>query len=101
MLLLLGAIYNGLLQFKFEHFRYASVLGKIGMAWAVVALLYVHLGVKARAGVLVATVCGYWAMLHLVAQDMRRPARIRFRSRDASPAIWTGSASRRATSTAS
>ena len=69
LLLLLGAVYNGLLQFKFAHFRYASVLGKIGMAWAVAALLYVHLGVRARAGVLLATLCGYWALLHLVAPD--------------------------------
>ena len=69
LLLLLGAVYNGLLQFKFAHFRYASVLGKIGMAWAVAALLYVHLGVRARAGVFLATLCGYWALLHLVAPD--------------------------------
>ena len=69
LLLLLGAVYNGLLQFKLADFRFASVLGKIGMAWAVAALLYVHLGVKARVGVFVATLCGYWAMLHLVAPD--------------------------------
>jgi len=69
LLLLLGAIYNGLLQFKFVPFRYASVLGKIGMAWAVAALLYVHLGVKARVGVLLATLVGYGALLHLVAPD--------------------------------
>jgi len=69
MLILLGMVYNGILAFKFESFRYASVLGKIGIAWMVAAILYVHLGLKARAGALVALILGYWALLHVVAPD--------------------------------
>ena len=69
MLILFGMIYNGVLAFKFEGFRYASVLGKIGVAWMIAALWYVHFGVKARLGILVATLAGYWAMLHCVAPD--------------------------------
>lgn len=69
MLILFGMVYNGVLAFKFEGFRYASVLGKIGVAWMIAALWYVHFGVKARLGILVATLAGYWAMLHCVAPD--------------------------------
>lgn len=69
MLVLLGMIYNGLLAFKFDGFRYASVLGKIGIAWMTAAIIYVHFGLKARIAALVALICGYWAMLHCVAPD--------------------------------
>ena len=69
MLIVFGMIYNGILAFKFDGFRYASVLGKIGIAWMVAALIYVHLGMRARLATLVAFLCGYWAMLHLVAPD--------------------------------
>ncbi len=69
LLVLLGMVYNGLLAFNFDGFRYASVLGKIGIAWAVAALLYVHLGVRARVATLVALLLGYWAMLQCVAPD--------------------------------
>lgn len=69
MLVLLGMIYNGALQFRFENFRYASVLGKIGIAWAVAALWYVHLGVKGRLAVCFATLAGYWALLQVTAPD--------------------------------
>lgn len=43
VLVLLGAIYNGLLGFDFERMRYASVLGRIGLAWMFAALLWIHL----------------------------------------------------------
>ena len=69
MLVLFGMVYNGLLAFNFENFRYASVLGKIGIAWMVAALVYVHCGFRTRLGVLVALLGGYWALLHCVAPD--------------------------------
>ncbi len=69
LLILFGMVYNGLLAFKFDGFRYASVLGKIGISWMVAALVYVHFGLRTRMIALVALLCGYWAMLHLVAPD--------------------------------
>ncbi len=36
----LGIIYNGFLDFDFEHFRLFSVLGRIGLAWMLAALIY-------------------------------------------------------------
>ena len=46
MLILLGVLYNGLLQFDFENLRYASVLGRIGSAWMIASLVYLWLGKK-------------------------------------------------------
>lgn len=63
-LVLLGCIYNGLLQFDFEHMRYASVLGRIGLAWMFAALITLHTNVKSRLGILAGILLGYWALLY-------------------------------------
>lgn len=42
-LVLLGVIYNGIFGLDLERMRYASVLGRIGLAWMVAALLWIHL----------------------------------------------------------
>ena len=66
MLILLGVVYNGLLQFDFVELRYASVLGRIGSAWMFAALLYLWLGRKVVALLSVALLLGYWALLACV-----------------------------------
>lgn len=66
LLVLLGAVYNGLLQFNFEAMRYASVLGRIGLAWMFAALLYVWLGRRWSAITSVVLLLGYWALVALV-----------------------------------
>ena len=63
ILILLGLLYNGLLRFDFENLRVCSVLGRIGVAWAVAAVLYINFGWKTRA-----TICGvillvYWLVV--------------------------------------
>ena len=40
-LFVLGMIYGGLLKLEFSSFRIPSVLGRIGVAWMIAALLYV------------------------------------------------------------
>ena len=60
MLVFLGVVYNGLLDFNFESLRYASVLGRIGLAWMFAALIFIHTGWKARVGVTAALLVGYW-----------------------------------------
>lgn len=62
-LVLLGCIYNGLLQFDFEHQRYASVLARIGLAWMFAALLATRLQSKGRMAVVAVLLLGYWALL--------------------------------------
>ena len=49
-LVLLGVVYNGLFRLDFENLRIASVLGRIGLAWGIAAMLYLNFGVKARLG---------------------------------------------------
>lgn len=66
ILLFLGVLYNGLLNFDFENLRYASVLGRIGIAWAVAALIYLFGGKKLSIAVSVIMLLGYWALLALV-----------------------------------
>ncbi len=53
LLVVLGAVYNGLLRFDFDDQRYASVLGQIGIAYGIAALVY--LATKGWAGRM--TVC--------------------------------------------
>ena len=65
-LVLLGIVYNGLLQLDFEHQRYASVLGRIGLAWMFAALIFVNTGAKTRIGIIAAILVGYWLLLALV-----------------------------------
>jgi len=63
LLVLLGAIYNGLLRFEWDEIRYASVLGRIGLAWGLAALVVIRCGVRGQALALAAVIVGYWALL--------------------------------------
>ncbi len=66
LLLLFGAIYNGLLRFELADQRYASVLGRIGLAWAGAAWITSGTGVRARFLWIAGLWLGYWAALTLV-----------------------------------
>lgn len=71
-LLLLGLVYNGILGtdwHKLADFRYWSVLGKIGMAWGLAALVYMHFSIKGRLLVCFSGLVGYAVLLGLVAPD--------------------------------
>ena len=59
MLVLFGLIYNGLFSLDFSGLRCASVLGRIGIAWMLAALLYVNFGVRTRAVISVVILAGY------------------------------------------
>ena len=66
-LVLLGGVYNGLLAFDWNNLRWASVLGRIGLAWMLAALLVLRLDCTRKlayctAGILL----GYWAMVTLI-----------------------------------
>ena len=69
LLVLLGVIYNArhdLVELDFERLRYASVLGRIGLAWMFAAIVFLNHGLRGQiawcAGLLVA----YWAALTFV-----------------------------------
>lgn len=65
-LVLFGLIYNGLLSFDFEHQRYASVLGRIGLAWMFASLLFVRTRTITRVWIIGAILLGYWLLLAFV-----------------------------------
>ena len=65
-LVLLGFIYNGLLNFDFEHQRYASVLGRIGLAWMFAALIFVNTRTLTRVWIVLGILVGYWLLLAFV-----------------------------------
>ena len=63
VLVLLGCIYNGLLDFDFANQRYASVLGRIGLAWMFAALIFLNVQTRIRIGIVAAIFIGYWLLL--------------------------------------
>ncbi|MCR5179899.1 MAG: DUF5009 domain-containing protein [Bacteroidaceae bacterium] len=66
-LVLLGIIYNGLLSsWDFANARYASVLGRIGLAWMFAALIFLHTRWRSRAIIIAALLVGYWLVLRFV-----------------------------------
>ena len=64
-LIVLGIVYNGFFNFKFPQ-RYASVLGRIGLAWMFAALLYVHCKRTTRIVVASVLLVGYGLLVGLV-----------------------------------
>ena len=64
-LIVLGIIYNGFFNFNFPQ-RYASVLGRIGLAWMFAALLFVHCKRTTRVIVAAVILVGYGLLVGLV-----------------------------------
>ena len=62
-LIFLGWVYQGFFKLDFSHFRYASVLGRIGVSWFFAALLFVHFRWRVRALLAAALLVGYWLLI--------------------------------------
>lgn len=62
VLVLLGLIYGGLLNFEFETLRWPSVLGRIGLAWMSAALIFTATGKRVwpKVAVIPVILVGYW-----------------------------------------
>ena len=65
ILIALGIVYNGFFYLRFPQ-RYASVLGRIGLAWMFAALLFMHLKTVPRAILAAALLVGYWLLVSFV-----------------------------------
>ena len=63
ILVLLGVFYNNNVSFSFAKLRYASVLGHIGLAWMLAALMYMFLGIRIRVAIFAGILIGYWLLL--------------------------------------
>jgi len=66
LLVLLGMIYNGLLQFDWDTMRYPSVLGRIGLAYLFAGLIVLNFGVRGQVLRVVGLLVGYWAALRFI-----------------------------------
>lgn len=66
LLIVLGVVYNGLFRLNFPV-RVASVLGRIGVAWALAALLFINLNATKRIIVAATILVGYSLLLLFVA----------------------------------
>ena len=67
LLVLLGLIYNGLLQFDFAKLRYASVLARIGVGWMFAALIFTSVRkTSVKAAIAAAILIGYWLAMWLI-----------------------------------
>lgn len=63
LLILLGAVYNGLLSLDFANVRYLSVLGRIGSAWMLASLMYIWASRRCCISVAVGILLGYGTLL--------------------------------------
>lgn len=66
VLIFLGLVYQGIFQFHFATQRIPSVLGRIGLAWAIAAILYLFTGKKTQWAVAVGILVGYFLLLRFV-----------------------------------
>lgn len=67
ILLLLGMLVNGALQFKgYEHTRFASVLGRIALGCFGGALIYLYVPGKKIIYWITGILLAYWALLYLI-----------------------------------
>ena len=66
VLVFLGVVYQGFFNFKFATLRIPSVLGRIGLAWMIAAMLHMTLKKSWQAVVAVAILVGYWLLLRFV-----------------------------------
>ncbi len=64
LLVLLGIVANNGLQLKpFADIRFASVLGRIGLAYIFANIIYLYAGIRAQVAWFVGLLLGYWALL--------------------------------------
>lgn len=66
LLVLLGLVVNGALQFDFVNQRYPSVLGRIGLGYLFAALIVMNCSVRAQGVWIAGILVGYWAAMRYV-----------------------------------
>lgn len=63
-MLLIGLCFSGLTDF--EHVRIPGVLQRIAVVYLVVSLLHAYTSLRVQVGVFLASLIGYWALMHFV-----------------------------------
>jgi len=66
-LLVLGMVVNGMLKFNgYHNIRFASVLGRIGLAWFFAGLIFLNFSVRGQIIWFAGLLIGYWAAMMLI-----------------------------------
>jgi predicted acyltransferase len=66
LLFLLGLIYNGLLELRFDALRVPGVLQRIAVCYGIASLIFLFTKVRTQAILFLAILVGYWAILMFV-----------------------------------
>jgi len=67
ILIILGMVVNGLLRFNgYENTRFASVLGRIGLAWFFAGIIYFNFNLRGQIIWFIALLAGYWAAMMFI-----------------------------------
>jgi predicted acyltransferase len=66
LLIVLGLIYNGILQLNFADFRYTGVLQRIALSYVFAAIITLMTGLRGQIAWTVALLVGYWAIMALI-----------------------------------
>jgi len=66
ILILLGLLYNGILQMDYEKPRYASVLARIGLAWFFAAIIVLNTSTRGQVIWFLGILLSYWAVMKLI-----------------------------------
>ena len=67
ILMILGVVVNGLFKFNgFENIRFASVLGRIGLAWFFAGLIYLNFDLRKQVIWFCVILIGYWLAMTLI-----------------------------------
>jgi predicted acyltransferase len=67
ILLFLGVVVNGLFKWNgYEQTRFASVLGRIGLAWFFAGLIYLNFNIRQQLIWFAVLLLGYWAAMMLI-----------------------------------
>ncbi len=65
LLVVIGILYNNGLRFNFSELRYGSVLGHIGVAWMLAAIIFMNTRLAGRIIWCFGVLIGYWLLLLL------------------------------------
>jgi predicted acyltransferase len=66
LLFLLGLIYNGLLNFRFDTLRATGVLQRIAVCYGIASLIFLFTKIRTQVAIFIGILVGYWAILMFV-----------------------------------
>ena len=66
ILIFLGMVYNGFFKLDFENMRICSVLGRIGLAWGLAALLFINFKCRTRVVISAVILIAYWLIVRFI-----------------------------------